>query len=276
MYLRFWGVRGSIPVPGVETLETGGNTSCVSVEHDDRIVIFDAGSGIRRLGSYLGAAERKHWRGCIFLSHYHWDHIQGLPFFAPAFREEMRFHLFGEEKKGVDLFEILAEQMEAPYFPVGIDQQKGLVTFNQIEPGDNIELGGGMIVRTMRLNHPNGAIGYRLENERCSVCIITDHEHRDEEPDPAVVEFARGSTVLIHEAPYSHEQLQSSRKGWGHSSWRQAALVARYASVKQLYITHHDPGSTDGKLGSALPSIRAVFSASELATEKTEVAVDKL
>lgn len=159
MELRFWGVRGSIPIPGPHTAEMGGNTTCVSFRLKDYIVIFDAGTGIRELGKYLEDKERAFWKGSLFLTHYHWDHIQGLPFFTPAFRAENRFHIFGEKKKGASIHEILSEQMQAPYFPVSLDSLEGLVTFIAVRPTMSLEILPEVYIHTVRLNHPNGALG---------------------------------------------------------------------------------------------------------------------
>ena len=276
MHLKFWGVRGSLPVPSAATLKVGGNTTCVSVEHDNHIVIFDAGTGIYQLGKYLEDAERGDWRGSIFLSHYHWDHIQGLPFFAPAFRSTNRFHLYGEKKDGVDLFALLEEQMQAPYFPVDIEQQQGLVDYNPIEPNQSISVTDALTVQTLRLQHPSKAIGFRLECGDRSICIITDHEHPADGIDESVVEFARGANVLIHEAPYSAELKRSSRAGWGHSSWEEAAAVAREAGVGRLYLTHHDPATGDDQVEHIEAVARGIFEQSFVATEWTEVGDDEL
>ncbi|MDH3556244.1 MAG: MBL fold metallo-hydrolase, partial [Deltaproteobacteria bacterium] len=155
MVLRFWGVRGSIPTPGPRTIKIGGNTTCLSLELDGYILVFDSGTGIRRLGRYLEDAERSSWRGSLFLTHYHWDHIQGLPFFEPAFREENRFVMYGERKKGASIEEILSEQMQSPYFPVSLEALSGLATFAELRSEVEIEPIPGTTLRTIRLSHPN-------------------------------------------------------------------------------------------------------------------------
>ncbi|MCR9136213.1 MAG: MBL fold metallo-hydrolase [Alphaproteobacteria bacterium] len=270
MELQFWGVRGSIPVPGTDTLKIGGNTTCVSIEHQGYTLVFDAGTGIRGLGQHLDGGAASTSGGCIFLSHYHWDHIQGLPFFAPAFRAENRFHLFGERKKGVDLQHILAEQMQTPYFPVSMDAQAGLVTFNEITAGQTLDLSAGLSVQSIRLNHPSGAVGFRIECADGSVCIVTDHEHSDGGVDAPIVEFAKGADILIHEAPYSPEERRGPRKGWGHSSWEDAALTAKAAEVGTLYLSHHDHERSDDEIFQRLDLARRVFEATEIATESTK------
>lgn len=269
MELQFWGVRGSLPTPGPNTLAVGGNTTCVSLHFEDRLFIFDAGTGIRQLGEYLERGRSSRLHGCIFLTHYHWDHIQGLPFFAPVFRKENRFSIFGEPKKGTDLKEILAEQMMPPFFPVMMDEQEGIFTFNGLEPGASFEIAPGIVVRTERLNHPNGAIGYRLDAAEGSLCVVTDHEHPAEGLDNRVVEFARDATVLIHDAQYHPDEKQGPKAGWGHSSWEEAALTAKEANVQRLYLSHHDPARSDGEVCDILSRSRRIFANTEVATENT-------
>jgi len=269
MELRFWGVRGSIPAPGAHTLAVGGNTTCVSLRSDDYLFVFDAGTGIRRLGEYLEDDARSKWRGSIFFTHYHWDHIQGLPFFTPARRVENRFSLYGESKDGIDLEEILRQQMVDPYFPISMAQAKALVTFEALEPGQVIEPFPGFTLRTVRLNHPNGALGYRLQTADGSLCVITDHEHPAGGLDQAVVEFARGASVLIHEGQYTPQEKRGPKSGWGHSSWKDAALTAKEAQVEMLFISHHDPDRTDYEVFQFLTEARKIFPDSEIATEST-------
>jgi len=269
MILRFWGVRGSTPTPGRETVIVGGNTTCVSLHMDNYICVFDAGTGLRLLGRYLADENRDCWQGSIFLTHYHWDHIQGLPFFAPAFREENRFRIYGEPRDGMMMEKILREQMQHPYFPVQMDNLKGLLTFNEIHAGDNLEILSGIIVRTVRLAHPNGAIGYRVDSPQGSMCIITDHEHPPEGISPAVVNFAKGATVLIHDAQYTPEDKKGFKAGWGHSSWEEAALTAREAQVGKLYLAHHEPESSDDMLEAILIKAKKIFPDTELAKESS-------
>ncbi|MGD2272357.1 MAG: MBL fold metallo-hydrolase [Desulfobacterales bacterium] len=267
MKLRFWGVRGSIPTPGPNTAEVGGNTTCVSFRLKDNIVVFDAGTGIRQLGKYLEDKERVFWKGSLFLTHYHWDHIQGLPFFTPAFRGENRFHIYGEQKKGASIHEILSDQMQAPYFPVSLASLEGLFTFIAVRPMISIEVLPEVHIRTVRLNHPNGALGYRLDSPEVSACIITDHEHPNDGLSHAVVEFVHDANILIHDAQYTPQEKKGAKSGWGHSTWKEAALTAREAGVDQLFLIHHDPDRTDAALRTILENARQVFSNTVIARE---------
>ena len=269
MELRFWGVRGSIPAPGPHSLAVGGNTTCVSLRSRDYLFVFDAGTGIRRLGEYLEDESRSKWRGSIFFSHYHWDHIQGLPFFVPARRVKNRFRLYGESKDGIDLEAILRQQMQEPYFPITMDDAKALVNFEALRPNQVIEPFPGFTLRTVRLNHPNDALGYRLETMDGSLCVITDHEHPADGLDESVVEFARGASVLVHEAQYTPEEKAGPKSGWGHSSWRDAVLTAKEADVEIVYISHHDPDRSDAELFQILSAARKIFPQTEIATEST-------
>ena len=269
MKLRFWGVRGSIPAPGPQTAEVGGNTTCLSLQFDGYILVFDAGTGIRQLGRYLEEKDRSFWRGNVFLTHYHWDHIQGLPFFEPALRSKNRFRIFAERKKGLSIEHILSEQMESPYFPVSLDALEGLVTFVELGHRSEIEPLPGVTLRTIRLNHPNGALGFRVDGPEGSFCFITDHENPAENLSETVVNFARGVSVLIHDAQYSPEEKRGPKAGWGHSSWEEAALTARAAEVNLLYLTHHDPDRTDDEAKHILSEARKVFPNTELATESS-------
>ena len=269
MELRFWGVRGSIASPGPHTLAVGGNTTCLSLRCGEHIFVFDAGTGIRALGEYLQHEQRARWQGSIFFTHYHWDHIQGLPFFAPARRAENRFHLYGENKEGIDLEAILRRQMQEPYFPVGMDEARALVSFNAVAPNQIFEPFPGFTIKTHRLNHPNDALGYRLETRDGSLCVVTDHEHPQDGLDESVVEFARDCSVLVHEAQYTPEEKRGPKAGWGHSSWQEAALTAREAGAGMLYLSHHDPGRSDPEVFAILSEARRVFERTEVATETT-------
>jgi phosphoribosyl 1,2-cyclic phosphodiesterase len=268
MKVKFWGVRGSIPVPGPATAEVGGNTSCVEVRTDDGIlIIFDAGTGIRNLG--LSLLQEKYSQGGkighLFFSHTHWDHIQGFPFFAPAFigtRDDLNnplqectntFHLYGAKKVFERLENTLKGQMEYQYFPIELDNMGSVIQFHEIQETP-LRLGKNIIV-PKHLNHPNGVLSFRIENETRDKVVVyaTDTEHyQDGELDVNVLKIADHADVFIYDAMYTPDEYAGDRKtgnnskvGWGHSTWLEGTRLAKAANVKQLILFHHDPDHTD-------------------------------
>ncbi|MFQ5971891.1 MAG: MBL fold metallo-hydrolase [Alphaproteobacteria bacterium] len=267
--IRFWGVRGSMPAPESHAVGVGGNTTCVGFHHDDHLLIFDAGTGIQRLAKFLAEERPSTADRRLFLSHYHWDHIWGLPFHTLALSASTPLQIYGEDKGGVGVKEILGRQMKAPIFPIPIDAVGRKVSFNSIGPDTRIEVLPDLSVTTSALNHPNGAIGYRVEAPGGSLCIITDHEHPEQDLQESVIAFAQGASVLVHDAQYAPAEKKSDKAGWGHSSWEEAALTAREAGVDRLYLSHHDPARTDVELAEVVRDMRQVFRETYLATEAT-------
>ena len=267
--VRFWGVRGSMPAPGPHTVRVGGNTTCVSLQYGDHLLIFDAGTGIRRLDSFLDSKPRGNLKKLIFLSHYHWDHIWGLPFHCLAPNAADGLEVFGEDKDGLSVEKILARQMAAPIFPVPLESVSDRMHFHTIQPYGGVALAPDLALSTTPLCHPQGAVGYRTDTPRGSLCIITDHEHPADGLTDSVVALARGATVMIHDAQYSPEEKLGVKAGWGHSSWEEAAWAAKAAGVERLYLSHHDPTRSDDALQDVLQRARLIFPATELATEST-------
>lgn len=242
--VRFWGVRGSIASPGRRTLVTGGNTSCVEVRLGDEMVIFDLGTGLRALGVELTGKEPV--RASLFLSHYHWDHIAGLPFFAPAYDPRSRLIIHGATRKGRDVRQILSGQMVDPYFPVGLGALNAHLRFVPLQDGGVAHVGGGL-VKAAELNHPGGALGFRLEHEGKAMVYATDFEHGTA-ADERLVELARGADLLIFDAQYTPAEVADgplSKKGWGHSTYEIGAQLAKRAGVKRLALFHHAPDRDD-------------------------------
>ena len=259
MQVTFWGVRGSIPTPGPETVAIGGNTSCVEIRAGKAILIFDGGTGLRLLGKKL-AAEMP-LEAHIFFSHVHWDHIQGFPFFAPAFVPGNRIHLYGGNNVSRTLEETLAGQMDHPSFPCPSPRRTWpahQMTFNDMMDDQALELphralGDGRTVRgitTGRGNHPNGVWAYRVDLDGHSVVYATDTEHYAE-IDPRLKKLSQGADVLIHDAQYTPEEYAGTsgrggpKTGWGHSTFDEAAKLAAAAGVKRLILFHHDPMQSD-------------------------------
>lgn len=272
--IRFFGVRGSIPVCGEEFQKFGGNTTCILVEGPTRTVILDAGTGIRELGKIM--RQDPHLgidRPCFLVfSHFHWDHIQGLPFFMPAYDARRTFTIgaIGRERCGADLRSIFETQMREEYFPVTLDGMGAKIEFLQTAE-DHLSTEKAF-VRVVKHAHPGGAYSYRFEDTEGKVVVYcTDIEHGDR-LDPRIVALAQDADVLIHEGQYTPEELPRYR-GWGHSSWAQAVEVAEKAKVKRLIITHHDPDHNDAFLHDVELQCRARFPSAVLAREKMEVVI---
>jgi len=246
--VKFWGVRGSIPVPGPTTVRTGGNTSSVEVRCGDSLIILDAGTGIRLLGNEL--LKEGKIEGHIFISHVHWDHIQGFPFFGPAFSRGNKIFLYGGRNVTTTLEETLYGQMNYPNFPVMLSQLPSEISFNDLDEGEVISMGGGeVVVENVKLNHPNGVYSYKISYRGQSLVYATDTEHYAN-PDPKLLEFARGTDLLVYDAQYFPEEYTGSagggsKVGWGHSTNLEGAKMAALAKVKKLALFHHDPLHTD-------------------------------
>lgn len=274
MKVKFYGTRGSLPVCEREFQEFGGNTTCILLTGPKKnVAILDAGSGIRNLGKDLIAKGHEQYENIyIGFTHFHWDHIQGFPFFAPAYDSRRHFTIsaIGKGRSAKNLRGIFANQMLPEYFPVALDKMGATFSFHQSETDNFIE--NGVKVTVAEHNHPGGAYGYRIEDTDGKVLVFcTDVEH-GESIDPRVVQLAQGADLLIHEAQYTPEELKE-KKGWGHSSWEQAIEVAERAGVKQLAITHHDPDHDDAFLRQVEQACRKRFSNVFLAREKMEIEV---
>jgi phosphoribosyl 1,2-cyclic phosphodiesterase len=269
--LSFWGVRGSTPTVDPATWRYGGNTPCLElIAPDGTQIILDCGTGLRMLGSRwampdAGRLPESH----IFVTHYHWDHIQGIPFFAPLYAENNQFHFYSFRSKflGRDsLKQVFETQMALPYFPVDMSAMNAKRKFQEVAGGDSFTIGENKIT-TRWLNHPQGCLGFRIETPAGTVTYATDNEPGDAELDKSLRELAEGSDIFINDAQYTPEQLASTRRGWGHSTWLEGAHVAREINAKTLVLFHHDPDSTDRMVDTILRQARdefdSVFAASE-------------
>ena len=241
--VRFWGVRGSIACPSPAYMGFGGNTSCVEVRAGGRVVILDAGTGIRPLGQLLkreGAREAD-----ILFSHTHWDHVNGFPFFTPAFDPDHAFRVFsGHLAAGGGIREALAGHMNEPMFPVPLDVMRARLSFTDFPAGETLDLGPGLRARTAPLNHPNGATAYRIEHGGRSVCYVTDTEHVPGRPDERVLELIAGADLVIYDSTYTDAGFPA-KMGWGHSTWQEGLRLVRRAGARRLVVFHHDPDHDD-------------------------------
>ena len=256
-FVKFWGTRGSIPTPASWTRVYGGNTPCVEVRFDDTIFVCDAGSGIRELGKDLLARKPAPKELHLLLTHAHWDHIQGFPFFAPVYVPGMKISVYGRKAGDLSPYRLLSGQMTSDYFPVSLREVDSCVQPDYLHDGKrDIH---GVQVSAFALNHPGGCFGYSLAKDGKKVVYATDNELEiqpgDVFPDlndsgplrklpPALVEFAREADLLIADAQYDDEGY-AAHKAWGHSSSFSVTDLAIQAKVKHLALFHHDPEDTD-------------------------------
>jgi phosphoribosyl 1,2-cyclic phosphodiesterase len=244
--IKFWGVRGSIPCPGPETVRYGGNTPCVEMLVGGQRLIFDGGTGLRVLGQSL--LSQMPVEAHLFFTHSHWDHIQGFPFFVPAFIRENTFHIYGAvSPNGATIKQRLHDQMLHPNFPVPLQIMQADLKFYEIEVEEKLKI-GEVVLETAKLNHPGEAIGYRVSWQGRSAAYVTDTEHFPDRLDENVLKLAQNADVMIIDAAYTDEEYNSptgSKVGWGHSTWQEAVKIAKEANVKQLVVFHHDPLHND-------------------------------
>jgi phosphoribosyl 1,2-cyclic phosphodiesterase len=247
--LVFWGVRGSTPTVDRATMRYGGNTPCVELITPAGIrFILDCGTGLRALSNRATAlANGNGIDAHIFVTHYHWDHIQGLPFFGPLYSPQNKFHFysFRSDFLGRDsLKRVLEAQMALPYFPVDLSAMSAAREFAELGGGDQLTIGDTSVTACW-LNHPQGCLGFRFDTPDGSIVYATDNEPGRREFDATLLELCAGADVLINDAQFRPEQLAGNRKGWGHSTWEESVRLAKAAGVQQLVLFHHDPDSTD-------------------------------
>lgn len=266
--LKFWGVRGSIPTPGPDTVFYGGNTSCIEVRADGELIILDAGSGIRPLGHALAAEFKDQPLNLtLLISHTHWDHIQGFPFFLPAYDSKNRVHILGYEGAREGLASTLAGQMESPYFPIALKQMPGNIVIEELrEMQFNI---GRVQARACFLNHPGVCVGYRLETSTGSLAYMPDNEwsinsgvakQGESVPcrrDHGIAEFVKDVDLLVIDAQYDRTEY-NQHVGWGHGCVDDVVKLAISAGVKRLFLFHHDPGHDDQYVSNMLAHARIV------------------
>jgi len=273
LQVTFWGVRGTIACPTPQHMAYGGNTSCVEVRAGGRLVILDAGTGIRELGRrILQLDERK---ADLLFSHTHWDHINGFPFFSPAFREDRTFRVFAGHLAATSggIRNTLAGQMAEPMFPVPLEIMRARLEFNDFAAGESFALGDGVSVRTAPLNHPNGATGYRLEHGGRSVCYVTDTEHVPGRPDERILGLIAGADLVVYDSTYTDAEFPG-RVGWGHSTWQEGVRLCREAGARRLAIFHHDPDHDDAAMAAIESEARAAWDGAFAAREGTTHQLD--
>jgi phosphoribosyl 1,2-cyclic phosphodiesterase len=266
--VQFWGVRGSIATPGKETVRYGGNTSCVEMQVAGKRLIFDGGTGLRVLGKTL--LPQMPVEAYIFFSHSHWDHIQGFPFFIPAFVPGNCFHIYGAvAPNGATLKQRLSDQMLHPNFPIPLQGMRSEMKFYNLHPGDVVTL-DDITIETAHLNHPSTAIGYRVTWQGHTAVYCTDTEHFPDRLDENVLHLAREADYFIYDATYTDEEYhhpKTPKVGWGHSTWQVGVELAKAAGVKNLVIFHHDPAHDDDFLDNIEADVKEAFPKGFLARE---------
>jgi len=259
-FVRFWGVRGSSPTPGPATVRYGGNTTCIEVRCGQELFIIDLGSGMRPLGRAL-LREAEPIRATVLVTHLHWDHIQGFPFFSPAFQPGATLDFWSEQRIDTSLIEVLMGQMAQPTFPIGLDAMGANITFHELHRGETFQV-GEVTVTTAPLNHPGGSTAYRLDYRGRSYVHASDHEHEAELHQP-LVQLARGATCMTYDSTYTDAEYCGasdghSHVGWGHSTWEEAIKMADAADLETLVLFHHDPEHSDEQLDQIGASARAI------------------
>ncbi|MFQ5797751.1 MAG: MBL fold metallo-hydrolase [Bacteroidota bacterium] len=275
MKLKFWGTRGSIPTPGKHTVRYGGNTPCVELRlNEDDLIILDAGTGIRNLGDSImerGASIKAY----VLITHPHWDHIQGFPFFKPAFISGNELTLMGSESEKITLRRIVSDQMNKIYFPIQLNELKATLKFHPIDE-EEVQVFDAK-VQTIHVNHPAFCLGFRVNRGGKSVVYISDNEPFDRQnahimtnveppvvekfkntkgdPNQRIFDFVKNCDVLIHDTTYTPEEYVD-RVGWGHSHYLFTLKVAAEGNVKQLILFHHDPSHGDDKVNDIVAKCR--------------------
>jgi phosphoribosyl 1,2-cyclic phosphodiesterase len=277
--VRFWGVRVSTPTVDRTTWRYGGNTPCVEIEAGDGSrFILDCGTGLRILGRrYADTFGEQPIDAFVFVTHYHWDHIQGLPFFYPLYSERNHFHFysFRSEYLGPDsLKRVMQTQMALPYFPVDLSVLNAKREYTEIAGGDKLEI-RDMKISAQWLNHPQGCLGFRFETPAGVVVYATDNEPGVPKLDKNLRDLAAGADIYIHDAQYTPEQLATNHKDWGHSSWQEGVNVAREAGARNLVLFHHDPDSSDRMLDAYLRNTRQQFANAWTASEGMVMTLDE-
>jgi phosphoribosyl 1,2-cyclic phosphodiesterase len=266
LLVRFWGVRGSIATPGPATARYGGNTSSIEVRCGARLILLDAGTGMRYLGNRLVAEAPLD--ADIFFTHTHFDHVCGLPFFKPFFQPQNSFSLWAGHLSGaMTLQRVMREFMVAPLFPVPPEVFKAKMQYRDFKAGETLAPAPGIVLHTAVLNHPDGATGYRIEYGGKSVCYVTDTEHVPGVPDRNILALVEGADILIYDCTYTDDEYAKSYAGWGHSTWQEAVRLCKSAGVKKLVVFHHDPDHDDDRLDVIAREVEAALPGAVLAHE---------
>jgi phosphoribosyl 1,2-cyclic phosphodiesterase len=261
-----------VPTPGPETVRYGGNTSCIDIlTADNQQIIIDAGTGIRPLGQDLATTNDRSFKATILLSHTHWDHIQGLPFFDPLLGRRNRFDLYGPRRVNMNLKDILAHQFLEPYLPFAYRSLAANLHVHEVLAGDTIRLSKQTVITVGDLRHPGGCVGFRIEDGETTFAYCSDTAHHGEQLVQSVVDLAAGADLMVHDAHFKDFTMSIAYEDWGHSCWHQAALVAKTAGARALALFHYAPSLSDAELDAIAESVRREFPTAFPAYEGQEV-----
>ncbi|MBC8242227.1 MAG: MBL fold metallo-hydrolase [Alphaproteobacteria bacterium] len=272
--VKFWGVRGSIACASPDHMKYGGNTSCIEVLVNGKRLILDAGTGIRQLGNEMQKSGMSDFH--ILLTHTHWDHINGFPFFTPAYNKDLSIDIRAghlNAKGGVK--EVLSAQMDNPMFPVPLEAMTARITYTDFKAGEAFDICDDIHVRTAPLNHPNGSTAYRVEHHGKSMVYVTDTEHVPGKPDQNILDLIQDADLVIYDSTYTEEEFPA-KIGWGHSTWNEGVRLCRMANVKRMAIFHHEPDHYDDIMDQIAIEARAEWAGAFVCREGMVIDLDNL
>ena len=270
--IKFWGVRGSIACASPDHMKYGGNTSCIEVQAGEHTFVLDAGTGIRNFSKVI--LERDERETHLLVSHTHWDHINGFPFFTPAYDPKRTISIYaGHLKDQGGVQSVLSAQMHNPMFPVPLEAMQADLQYVDFEAGEGFDLFGDVKIKTAPLNHPNGSTAYRVEHQGKAVVYVTDTEHVVGKPDQNILALIEGADLVIYDSTYTEEEFPE-KIGWGHSTWNEGMNLCQEAHVKKLAIFHHDPEHTDDFMDRVSEEATKAWSGDFVCRENQEIVLD--